>query len=81
MDGSDRCRYLEEHPVAICTAFSGGLRTPRDCELELLCRGHEHVHCRHFMARRAGERAMVGDSGSAPVVPGDSVSRRQEEFR
>jgi hypothetical protein len=54
MDGpSPQCRYLVDRFVPICSAFQGGIRTPRETELERLCRSSAHVQCPLFQARES----------------------------
>lgn len=61
MSANDQCRYLQEGAVAICTAFTGGLRTPREVELEDLCRTPDHRRCPYFVARIRAERSKAAD--------------------
>ncbi len=56
MESADHCRFLQDGPVAICTAFTGGLRTPREVELEDLCRSKDHPRCPYFVSRMRAER-------------------------
>ena len=51
MDAPDKCRFLVDEGVPICTAFQGGLRTPRDTELTRLCRCRAHTYCAFHVAR------------------------------
>jgi hypothetical protein len=55
MGASSRCRYLVEGVVPICSAFQGGIRTPRDWELEHLCRAPGQAQCPYFDAREKAE--------------------------
>ncbi len=62
VEPSIRCRYLEPDPVPICKAFTGGLRTPKDQELEHLCRGPDHILCPWY-------RKRVGREYTPPAGP------------
>jgi hypothetical protein len=55
MGASSRCRYLVEGVVPICSAFQGGIRTPRDWELDHLCRAPGQAQCPYFDAREKAE--------------------------
>lgn len=61
MAASDQCRFLQVGPVFICSAFVGGLRTPRDVELERVCQMADHSRCPYFLARMRREAAGTSD--------------------
>jgi hypothetical protein len=63
MANSDTCRFLQSQPVPICAAFRGGLRTPREVELERLCRSANHVRCPYFIGRTEAEDAATASVG------------------
>jgi len=63
-DRAHHCPYLEEDLVPICGAFQGGLRTPREREVERVCRTSGHESCPLFAARERLE------TGARPGRPG-----------
>lgn len=52
VDHPERCPFLDEHPVPVCKAFSGGLRTPKEHELAELCRSSGHASCTWYKERK-----------------------------
>ena len=72
MDAPDKCRFLVDEGVPICTVFQGGLRTPRDTELNRLCRCPAHTYCAFFISRRRNQeshlpRDPAGATGTGPT--------------
>jgi hypothetical protein len=57
-----RCPYLREQSgVAICAAFTGGLRTPRESELFRLCRREDHERCLHYLRHEEAETSRLSE--------------------
>ena len=72
MSGDVTCPYLHAFPVPICTAFTGGLRTPRAAELRLLCHSAQHEQCPFYLARVAAESGCLEERtevGGGPRNP------------
>jgi hypothetical protein len=76
MASPDQCRFLQVGPVFICSAFIGGLRTPRDVEMERLCRTVDHSRCPYFLARMRREAAGTSD-GTVLGGSGDAMASKE----